>query len=86
MKQIPKEKNGGLLRMCVKTDQVINYYQDATIGNEKQVDIVISLTLTLADATTKERNYKHPFYFILISKESQVLLSSPGTTRCANIG
>ena len=86
MKQIPKETNGGLLHMCVKTDQAIKYYQDATIGNEKQVDIVISLTLTPADATTKERNYKHPFYFILISKESQALLSSPGTTRCANIG
>ena len=61
MKQIPKETNGGLLHMCVKTDQAIKYYQDATIGNEKQVDIVISLTLTPADSITKKRNHKHHY-------------------------
>ena len=56
-------------------------------GNGTQKDTAISLTLILAESTTKERNHKHPVFilFFLIGKETQTSLSYQGTTRCANI-
>ena len=58
-----KRNKMGQLLMCAKKDQEIKYYQDATIGNRSQKDTTISLTLILAESTTKERNHKHPVFF-----------------------